>query len=376
VDYRDFSLIIFRYLAGSVLSNTLGVTAILMLVVVSSRFVKYLAEAATGKLDASVLFAVIAFRLPGFLELVLPLAFFLSVLLAYGQLYVESEMTVLHACGLSQKKLIFHTLAVAALVASIVASLSLVVSPSGFVRVQELFTVQMQRGELESLTPGRFYNLQEGKGVTYAEEISADGRLGEVFLAQVSGEDESARGMAIVVAREGFSSKSDATGERYLVLEEGRRIQGIPGRGDFQITSFDVYGQRLASIKPSDLYQDIDAVSSSTLLGSDRGDYRAALQWRLSLPVLVMVVALMAVPLSRTNPRQGRFARILPAVLLYVIYLLALNAARGAVEEGAALGSLAMAGVHAVFLGIALVLVVINSGWRPPWRRPRLAVAP
>src|SRR5690606_25135594 len=107
-----------------------------------------------------------------------------------------------------------------------------------------------------------------------------------------------------------------------------------------------------------------------------RGDYRAALQWRLSLPVLVMVVALMAVPLSRTNPRQGRFARILPAVLLYVIYLLALNAARGAVEEGAALGSLAMAGVHAVFLGIALVLVVINSGWRPPWRRPRLAVAP
>jgi len=376
VDYRDFSLIIFRYLAGSVLSNTLGVTAILMLVVVSSRFVKYLAEAATGKLDASVLFAVIAFRLPGFLELVLPLAFFLSVLLAYGQLYVESEMTVLHACGLSQKKLIFHTLAVAALVAAIVASLSLVVSPSGFVRVQELFTVQMQRGELESLTPGRFYNLQEGKGVTYAEEISADGRLGEVFLAQVSGEDESARGMAIVVAREGFSSKSDATGERYLVLEEGRRIQGIPGRGDFQITSFDVYGQRLASIKPSDLYQDIDAVSSSTLLGSDRGDYRAALQWRLSLPVLVMVVALMAVPLSRTNPRQGRFARILPAVLLYVIYLLALNAARGAVEEGAALGSLAMAGVHAVFLGIALVLVVINSGWRPPWRRPRLAVAP
>ena len=369
-------MIIFRYLAGSVLSNTLGVTAILMLVVVSSRFVKYLAEAATGKLDASVLFAVIAFRLPGFLELVLPLAFFLSVLLAYGQLYVESEMTVLHACGLSQKKLIFHTLAVAALVAAIVASLSLVVSPSGFVRVQELFTVQMQRGELESLTPGRFYNLQEGKGVTYAEEISADGRLGEVFLAQVSGEDESARGMAIVVAREGFSSKSDATGERYLVLEEGRRIQGIPGRGDFQITSFDVYGQRLASIKPSDLYQDIDAVSSSTLLGSDRGDYRAALQWRLSLPVLVMVVALMAVPLSRTNPRQGRFARILPAVLLYVIYLLALNAARGAVEEGAALGSLAMAGVHAVFLGIALVLVVINSGWRPPWRRPRLAVAP
>src|SRR5690606_3035870 len=96
----------FRYLARNVLLNTIGVAAVLMLVVVSSRFAKYLEVAATGKIDASVLFAIIGFRLPGFFELVLPLAFFLSILLAYGQLYVDSEMTVLHACGISQKRLV------------------------------------------------------------------------------------------------------------------------------------------------------------------------------------------------------------------------------------------------------------------------------
>ena len=356
-------MIIFRYLARNVLSNTLGVTAVLMLVVVSSRFVKYLAEAAAGKLDASVLIAVIGFRLPGFLELVLPLAFFLSIMLAYGQLYVDSEMTVLHACGYSQKTLLGHTLVVAVVIAAIVGSLSLLVSPSGFTRVQELFNAQKQRGELEALTAGKFYKLQADRGVTYAEQISADGLLDKVFLAQKGGGQ--GQGVVVVVADKGSSRLSADTGERYLVLENGQRVQGVPGRADFQITDFDVFGQRLQKVRPDNLYDDIDAVPTTTLLNSENPEYRAALWWRLSLPVMVVVVAMMAVPLSRTNPRQGRFAKILPAVLLYVTYLLLLNAARGTIEEGGGSGVQLMAAVHTLFLVIALALLAIAGGWRP-----------
>ena len=86
-------MIIFRYIARDLLGTTAAVCAVLMLVIISGRFVKYLAEAAAGLLDANILFAVIGYRLPGFLELILPLAFFLGILLVYGRLYVDSEMT-------------------------------------------------------------------------------------------------------------------------------------------------------------------------------------------------------------------------------------------------------------------------------------------
>ncbi|MAT52271.1 MAG: LPS export ABC transporter permease LptF [Porticoccaceae bacterium] len=358
-------MIVFRYFARAILTNTVAVTAVLLLVIVSSRFVKYLAEAAAGKLDPAVLFAIIGFRLPEFLELILPLAFFLSILLAYGQLYVDSEMTVLRACGMGEGTVIRYTLLVALLIAALVAILSLVASPAGLSRAEALVNAQKQRGEIESLTPGRFYSLRAGRGTTYAEDISDDGRMHGVFLAQSGDGDEAqSKGMVVVVAEHGYSRQSEQTGERYLVLENGLRVQGTPGRADYQLTRFAEFGQRLDSVKPWELRAESEAMSTMALINSDDPEHRATVQWRISLPVMVLVVALMAVPLSRTNPRQGKFVKVLPAILLYVLYLLSLNAARGALEEGALPPWAGMLWVHGLFLLIALALVGWNSGWR------------
>lgn len=358
-------MIIFRYFARNVLTSTVAVCAVLMLVIVSSRFVKYLADAAAGKLDPAVLLAIIGFRLPGFLELVLPLAFFLSILLAYGQQYVDSEMTVLQACGIGEGTFVRYTLVFALLIAAIVAWLSLAVSPAGLAKVEELFNAQKQRGEIESLSAGRFYSLRDGKGVTYAETIDQQaGFLHDVFLAQGS-EGQSSKGMVVVIADRGYSRQAEQTGERYLVLENGLRIQGVPGNAEFQLTRFDEYGQRLESVKPWELRAESEAMASVDLLNSTDPEHRATLQWRLSLPVMVMVVALLAVPLSHTSPRQGKFLRVLPAILLYVIYLLSLNGARGALEDGEMPPWLGMFWVHLVFLAIALGLLAWNGGWRP-----------
>jgi lipopolysaccharide export system permease protein len=367
-------VIVFRYFARSVLTSTVAVCAVLMLVIISSRFVKYLADAASGKLDPGVLLAIIGFRIPGFLELVLPLAFFLSILLAYGQLYVDSEMTVLQACGMGESTFVRYTLIFALLIAAIVAWLSLAVSPAGFAKVEELFNAQKQRGEIESLTAGRFYSLRDGRGVTYAETIDADeGRMQDVFLAQGS-DSRDAGGMVVVIAERGYSRQAEESGERYLVLEQGLRMQGEPGSTEFQITRFEEFGQRLESVKPWELRTESEAMSTAQLWNSDDPEHRATLQWRLSLPLLVLVVAMLAVPLSRTNPRQGKFVKVLPAILLYVIYLLSLNGARGALEDGDIPPWVGMLWVHAIFLAIALGLLAWNGGWRP-WRKRRSAVA-
>ena len=164
-------VIIFRYISTAILATTAAVTVVLMLVIMSGRFVKYLAEAAAGQLDANILFAVIAYRIPGFLELILPLAFFLAILLAYGRMYVDNEMTVLYACGLDPNRLMAFTMIIALGVAGVVAWLSLVVSPSGLANAEALLAAQKLRGEFESLESGKFYGLRGGRGVTYSEHV-------------------------------------------------------------------------------------------------------------------------------------------------------------------------------------------------------------
>ncbi|MGB0733833.1 MAG: LptF/LptG family permease, partial [Pontibacterium sp.] len=105
--------------------TTFAITAVLLVVIVSGRFVRYLADAAAGKIDTDVLLTIMFFRLPGFLELIVPLAFLLAILMAYGRLYAEQEMTVLSATGMSQQRLLSYTYLAGAIFALFVGMCSL-----------------------------------------------------------------------------------------------------------------------------------------------------------------------------------------------------------------------------------------------------------
>ena len=177
-------MLIFRYLARDFLASAFAVSTVLLMIVMSGRFVKYLAEAAAGEIDAGILFSLIGARLPGFLELIIPLACFLGILLAYGRLYIQNEMTVMIACGMSENKLAAYTLAPALVVAALVAYLSLYATPNGARAAEVLILDQNARGNLDGMASGHFYPLQKGKGVTYAEKINEDGVMLDVFLAE------------------------------------------------------------------------------------------------------------------------------------------------------------------------------------------------
>lgn len=356
-------MIIFRYLAREVMVTMLAVSSVLLLITMSGRFVKYLAQAAAGQLDAEVLFSIMAYRLPGFLELVLPLGLFIGILLAYGRLYMESEMTVLSACGFSQKQLLRLTLIPAGLVAVFVCALSMLISPLGVDRAEEILNEQKRRSELDGLSPGRFTRLSRGAGVSYAEALSDDRKqMQEVFIAGRAGSSEA---VTVVKAEQGRQLNHPEYGKRYLQLENGQRYEGKPGAMDYRITEFEVQGQYLHVDDPGAvLPRKADRKSTLELWGSDKLDDVATLHWRFSLPMLVMVVSLLAVPLSKTNPRQGRYFKMIPAILLYIVYLVSLNAARGAVEDGKISVWLGMWGVHGVFLGIAIVLLKLPDAVR------------
>lgn len=352
------------------LTTTAAVTLVLMLITMSNRFVNYLAEAAAGELDTNILFALITYHIPGFLVLILPLAFFLAILLSYGRMYVDNEIIVLHACGLSHNKLTYYTVLIAFVVAGIVAWLSLLATPVGRASSEALFSKQKNRGVLQSLKSGEFYSLHGGKGVIYSEELGKDAVMRDVFLALPGNEKRKAPARVVVLAESGYSQPTREDGERYLVLENGYRIEGIPGHADFIITSFEQYGQRLArQASAKGLREKAATLTTEKLWSSKDPVHRAELLWRLSVPLLVLVVTLIAVPLSRTNQRQGRFVKIFPAVILYILYLVILNMARRAIEEELPLALLRFWSVHLLFLGIAGLLIVWNGGWRPTFSK-------
>lgn len=351
-------MIIFRYLCREILSLTFAVCVVLLLVLISGRFVKYLANALSGNMDPEVIFAVIGYRIPSFLELTLPLAFCLAILLTFGRLYVENEMSVLKACGISEFKLLSYTMMIAGCLALLVGWLSLSVSPLGIQKAEIIFAAQEQKSEVDRLSPKKFYSLRGGKGVTYIDAISEDGILEDVFLSVATGTaDSSDSRLVVVVADQGNQHLTEDGSERFLVFEDGYRFEGVPGQANYQITYFEEYGTRLEP--PEELSEDTetDAMATALLLGSTELAHQVALQWRFSIPIMVMVVALLAVPLSRIDPRSGRFVRILPTVMLYFLYLVALNAMRVNIEAGHIPIGVTLLPVHLLFVLLALGLL-------------------
>ncbi len=356
-------MIILRYLTKEVLQSTFAVTGVLLVIIMSGRFVKYLAEAAAGKMDANVLFAVMFYRLPGFLELILPLGFFVSILLAYGRLYTDSEMTVLFSCGVSRKKLISWTYVPAGFVALLIALLSLWLSPLGLQKAEEILAEQQARNDFDTMQPARFQPSGNRTVVSYSETISEDRqKLHSLFIAN----------MGVAADQPLMSVRADSAenithadiGEPYLLLQNGTRYDGRPGEANYRVTEFVQFAQH---IEPSGeiivTRNKVNRVPTLELLSSNSPEYQAALQWRLSPPIVVLIVTMLGVILSHTNPRRGRYAMLFPSILLYLIYLVLLNATRGSVEEENISPAVGLWPVHGLFLLLSLLLLSTKQQW-------------
>ena len=357
-------MIIPRYLTKEVLQTTFAVTSVLLIIIMSGRFVKYLAEAAAGKIDASVLFAVMFYRLPGFMELILPLGFFVSILLAYGRLYTDSEMTVLFSCGVSRKQLIVWTYIPAGIVLIIIATLSLWLTPLGLHEAEKILAQQQARNDFETMQEARFQVSRNKSLVSYTEDIS-DNReqLNAFFLANMNvGADEPLMTVRSEVAEYKILGETD---QRYLVLKRGTRYEGQPGTANYRITEFEEFGQHVDPKGEIAVTNNkVNRLPTVELLGSDLPDYQAALQWRLSSPLVVLIVTLLGVLFSHTNPRRGRYAMLFPAILLYLIYLVLLNSARGAVEEQRLSSAIGLWGVHFTFFVLTISLLADKQQWK------------
>ncbi|MEM9758238.1 MAG: LPS export ABC transporter permease LptF [Pseudomonadota bacterium] len=328
-----------RYLSNDVLGHTLAVSVVLLAIIITGRFVKYLAEAASGKLAAEILLPVMFYRMPGFLELLLPLGLFIGILMAYGRLYVESEMVVMSACGVGPGQMLRHTLTPALFITVLVAGLALFLTPQGAARSEALLNDPKALRGLQFLAAGRFQGQGSDGLVTFAAGIDQEeGQLRQVFAYEPADRDsaEVPRRGHITVAQRGQVLRSDENGARYLELQDGFRFTGAAGRNDFQITEFTRFGHRLPDDPTVVRSEPVDARTTASLLDSDTREDRAALHWRISLVVMVPVVAVLALSLSKTDHRRGRYIKLAPALLLHLCYLVLIVTTRTRIVEGEA----------------------------------------
>ncbi len=348
-------MIIFRYLSKEILVSTVAVCLALALIFLSVRFANLLAEATAGKYAVNVLFEMIGYRLPGFLQVIFPFGFYIAVLLAYGRLYMESEMVVLFACGISQRQLVLITLVPALLIALVVAVFSFWLAPSGTRAYAQILDEQRNRSEFDVLNAGRFQSLGQGQTITYVQEITNNHKnLNDVFIAR---DGASKAFPTILLARHGEQLEHPEYGQRYLVLNDGYQYEGQPGTADFRVTHFKSYGQYMPPVVLSgDYTSESDAKPTMELLASNDRAMRTTLQWRLSLPVMVFVIAFLAVPFSKTNPRQGRYLKMLPAFLVFVFYFVFLRSVCGLMEQGKWPIFPGVWVVHGLFLGLGWLM--------------------
>lgn len=361
-------MIIFRYLTKEVYGTLLASTVVLLLLLISNQFVHYLTQAAAGIMPLRTVMRIVSLQMPLLLPLLLPLGLYIGILVAYGRLYADREMIVLWSCGFSKAQLVGITLAFSSIVCVFIALLTLWVQPEIETYKRQILLDAAMSSPLERISPDQFVPLPGDKLVFYAQKLSRDHQhLQDVFVAQRSDKSTSLGGSAwdIVIANEGHQQVDKETRDRFLVLSNGYRYMGIPGESDFQTIQYKTYGVRIQrNAIPAD--NRVETLSTRELLRQRHGHHaiQAELQWRVAQPLSAFILALLAIPLSRVDPRQGRYAQLAPAFLLYILYVNLLFVSRAWLQKGQIASGIGIWWVHLLMFLIAGILLWRFVGWR------------
>lgn len=349
-------MIIFSYLIRESLKSQLAVLFVLLSIFMSQEFVKILTDAADGELPGALVATLLALNLPKLAGLILPLSLYLGVLMAHSRMYADSEMTVMHATGISEWYVTRVTLVLAGIMGLLAGLNSVWLGPWALEREYQVIEQAQAEAGLSSLAPGRFQNSSNNKAVIYVESID-DGQLKTVFVAQLPPADNPDSRSSVVMAKQGRIIEEES-GSQLMELADGGRYQGIPGDADYSSIAFERYQMQIKEQEIEQRRRKLSAIPIGELLKQDTLDAAAEIQWRLAVPLSVPILTLIAVPLARVNPRQGKFAKLFPAVLLFLGYYVMLMAGRSAIEDEVIPIYIGLWWIHlsALLLGLSLLM--------------------
>jgi len=345
-----------RYVLREVVQTWLAVTGVLVAVLVSNQLSRVLGQAADNQYGRGVVFDLIALGTVMYLSVIVPVGLLLAMVLTLGRMYHDSEMAALQACGFGPSRLLAPLFGFAAVIAVGLGWLAFVQVPRADGQVQLLRQSAIKEAQFGQLDAGRFRAFSGGDAVFYAERVDQEGVLHNVFVQR-----ESAGRIEVALAETATYSKASSDSVHLVTLFNGRRYEGVAGKDDFRVIEFREHGIPIAT--PPDIRGSLDPDTKPTRLlwGSNDPSDIAQLQFRTSTPLMALVLTLVAVPLSKLRPRQGRYARVGFAIVVYFVYSNLLSAAKIWVEKGDLPPEIGVWWVHAAALALGLYLVMRDA---------------
>lgn len=359
-------MIIKRYITREVLVTLFVVVTVLMLAFLSQQVVRYLNFIVIGKIPTDVLLEMVSFEVPYLLAMLLPLALYLGILLVYGRMHSENEMAIMQMNGFAARQLLRLTAMIALFVSGIVLVLMLWVNPAVSAKRQQVMTSDGGTLHLvQTMIPGRFQVSPDGRQVMYVEKLSLDReRAQNVFMAQEKANPAmpGRSSWTLVYADQGYQSSDKTTSDPFFVTTNGFRYEGTPGENNYKIIQYEKYAVRIGHAEGAHVTNpENEAMTTSTLWHDyDNPKKAAELQWRFSVAITALLLALLAVPLSTIKPRKGRYLVLMPAIIIYVVYINILFVARHWLEQGSVSIGVGMWWVHGIML-MAVILALFSQ---------------
>ena len=343
-----------KYILREWFWTLLAVSVVLVIVLLGAYLGDLLKDIAAGRAPAGLMSMQLLLHLPETLSNILPLAGFVAVMWGLGRLYRDQEMAVMRSSGFGWVQLLKPLGVLVVPLCFILLALGLVVTPATNKISEQQLEKAFRSAAVWGLQAGKFHVLQQGNLVIYVEAFEEDGTtLRNIFIKQRQEEREQ-----VWVAQKGRYWMDRATGDRYLVLEDGKVTEFTPGKLDLRVLSFARNDLRLP--EPEIRKQKktkINFKSTSALLKDGGAESHAELQWRLSPAITLVVLALLAIPLSHSEPREGRGIRIVLGILVYLLYGNILYLCRTWIWEGLLPAYIGMWWVHIFFIVITFVWI-------------------
>ncbi len=305
-----------RYLLAEVLQPLLAVAGLLLVIFLGYNAAGYLADAAKGLISPHLVLTLVGLRTLVAFETLLPITLYFSIILGLGRLYSDSELTAMQAVGLSERQIAWQLTGLALPIALLVGVLAMGVRPWAYAHSQTLRTQALTEVDLNALEPNRFIGSRDGQQVFFAETIGANQRLTNPLI-----KNENGQAIQLIVAREAERlPQASPTPNVTLLFQDARLYQlDLQSHRDL-VAEIDQLTLSLSTEVTGQVGQDRKAAATLSLMASSEPKDIAEWQWRVSRPLSSWVLALWAVPLARNRPRQGRYSRLLPALLGFVAY--------------------------------------------------------
>ena len=349
-----------RYLIREMLLTWGAVTLVLLVIMVGNVLARSLSKVTEGSVTPDVLLTLVAIQSINLLVTLIPLGLYIGVLLALGRLYRDNEMSVMYACGVGWRDIFRPTIIVGLLGVLLIGLLTVFASPWSARLEQQIKADLREKSGVSFLSAGKFIEFSGGSTVFFTQNITASGtQFNRVFMLRER-EDKP----AVDVARIANYQFDTISGDEYLVFTDGETTVGKPGDADYAITRFKRQGVLRPRTGVSELRLKTKSLSFKELLAADSLRERAEFQWRLSIPLAALILAILAVPLSYTSPREGRFSKIAFAIIIYIPYANLLVLCRKWIASGALPSWVGLWPVHMLMLGLIVFLLSRRLGWQ------------